>query len=136
MITIFAFSAYSNKDFYCLEVSEIDLNKNKGVIAIALANHDYNTIIRLLQSKLRDESYIDMSGIIELQNALRLCSDSYDERIIYQVEECLINMERLQIIRKSSSHSDEVLTINQKIQSILKGVIKLLQEAARSRSCH
>ncbi|MDD5450412.1 MAG: thymidylate synthase [Desulfovibrionales bacterium] len=134
MITIHAFSAYSNKDFYCLEVSEIDLDKNKGAIAIAVAKQDYVTISSLLQSKLRDESYVNTNGITELQNALRLCSDNYDRRIISNIGACLLNMKRLQRIRRSSSHSHEVLSLNQKIQTILSDTIKILHETIRGRS--
>jgi len=107
-LTIFSFSAYSNKDFYCLEVSDLDLNKNKGLIAIAIYKKDYSTIIRLLQSKIRDESYINTNGMRELLNALEECRDAYNELLISKVKSCIKAMNDLQSYRRSSSHSDEI----------------------------
>ena len=132
-ITIHSFSAYSNPEFYCLEVAEMDLIANKGAIAIAVIKNDYNKLLFFLNSKIRDESYVIIDGMIELHNALKSVPDQYNQELINYISISLNLMTELSEIRQSSSHSNEIMILQSKIRDSLSKSINLLEELIRIR---
>ena len=132
-LTIHSFSAYSNPEFHCLEVADIDLSKNKGAIAIAVDREEHEKLLEFVNSKIRDESYIVTEGIVELRNALAMSSVKYNPQLINHIENALTYMEKLKAIRKSSSHSKEIMDLHELIRSSLTQFRSLLEELMRDK---
>jgi hypothetical protein len=118
-LTIHAFTAYSNPDFYCLEMSGMDLEDNRGSITASLIEERYKDIVSFLNSKLKSESFIFTDGMSELYNSLNRYSDKYGPEILTTIEKALKKMKELRSIRENASHSQKVT----ELQSAIHGHI-------------
>lgn len=67
---VVAFRAYTEPDFHCLEKLPID-SQEPGVIAVAVAEHDYERLRNWLSDKHRVESVVQLQGIEEMLTAVK-----------------------------------------------------------------
>jgi hypothetical protein len=73
---ILAFRGYYEPDFPCLEKLPIDAQA-PGIIAVAVADHQYEKLRTWLNDKHRVESVVQMQGIEEMLTAVRAAAKPY-----------------------------------------------------------
>jgi hypothetical protein len=122
---ILAFRGYYEPDFHCLEKLPIDAQR-PGIIGVAVADHQYETLRTWLNDKHRVESVVQMQGIEEMLTAVGAAARPYPRAFELALQRAVESLRAFSELRYELNEGSRVEQARQRFDQDLTDALSAL----------
>lgn len=124
---VFAFRAYCEPEFSCLERAELDVQP-AGTVAIAVVQNEHALLRHWLDDKRRfRSSVIDLEGLEELSNGLHKAT-GYQPAFVGAIDRALGHLRNMKVLRQKSSEGEALDRVRRAFVHELESALTYLPE--------